>query len=117
MLNEKEKNLRIGLNINGVPNSSYILSWIITCILISFFLSIYTITLAKIFVFDVWSQTPYLMLFIAYFTYILCLISLGFLVVTTIKRTKTANSVGFALILFTIVLTMLFFNSKPLRYV
>lgn len=53
-MEEKEKKLRIGMNIYGVPNKSYWNSWVLTAIIISAITAVYTILLNMIFEFEVW---------------------------------------------------------------
>lgn len=54
LMEEKEKKLRIGMNIYGVPNKSYWNSWVLTAIIISAITAVYTILLNMIFEFEVW---------------------------------------------------------------
>ena len=110
---EKEKRLRQGLIVVGVGHFTYYLSWVVVIFVYSLIIPLVLILSAYAFSFDVFDQTPFLILFITYFLFTMAMCFLALFIYTLVNTAKGANTASYAFLLVGIVLQM-FLSQYPL---
>ena len=100
IVKEKENRLRYGLNISGVSDFDFWLSWFLTFFVITTFVSIYTIVLGYAFMFDIFLNTNFLFMFALFSSLTTAMILLGFVFSVIVPNLKTSNTLSYTFILF-----------------
>ncbi|EGR33847.1 hypothetical protein IMG5_034790 [Ichthyophthirius multifiliis] len=113
IITEKEQKILQGLQVFGVSQKSFFLSWFITAFLLSFLLSFLQVFFSIIFKFQFFQQTPFIISFALFFNFCISMQALG-LFLQSITKTKTENYLlSFAFVLFSVVIE-LFISQKSL---
>jgi len=89
---EKEYKLRFGMVMMGLRNSAYWISWFLTFAFLGFIQSWLTIAFGAAFQIYVFLYTDVGALFVSFFIFALCLISIAFLLSTFIQTSKSART-------------------------
>lgn len=95
ILTEKEKRIREGMKIMGLKNIAFYISWFITYFIIMTVISI-GVTLTLRYTFFVKSSVGWL--FLWYWSYAVCLVSMAILISVFFNRAKIGNIMGFLII-------------------
>jgi hypothetical protein len=114
---EKEKRLRQGLIVVGVGHFTDYVSWLVICVIYSLIIPCVLIFTSYACSFDVFQNTPFLILFITYFLFTLSMCFLSFLIYTMIDTAKSANTASYAFLLVGIVLQMFLSQYELLYYI
>jgi ABC-type multidrug transport system ATPase subunit len=113
IVKEKELKLRNGLSVIGVSSTAFWLSWFIVALGFSLLTSNSLIVSAYIFDFDLFTRTPYPILFSVFLLYTMTMMMLGFMISTIITSVKLAYTISYSFLLGGLVLQC-FFQSQTL---
>ena len=108
IVKEKELRLRNGLTVIGVSATAFWLSWFIVAVMFSFITTNSLILSGYYFNFDVFTRTPYFLLFSLFFGYSITMMVLGFMLSTMITSVKLSYTISYSFLLCGLVLQNFF---------
>jgi hypothetical protein len=103
---EKDKRLRQGLIVVGVGHLTYYISWVVMAIVYSLLIPAVLLSTGYILQFELFVQTPPLLLFILYFLFTLNMCFFAMFLYTLIPSAKAGNTLAYAILLVGIVLQL-----------
>ena len=115
IVKEKELKLRNGLNVIGVSALSFWLSWFLVALFFSFMTTNSLIISGYLFKFDVFTRTPYPIVFLLFMTYTLSMMTLGFFLSTLISSVRLAYTVSYSFLLGGLVLQNFFMSQTLIK--
>ena len=110
IVKEKEKKLRIYLNLVGISHFIYWLSWLITSLIYTFLLSLSMAIFGYIFQFDYFTQTPFMLFLILFFLICLSMQFVTYFISTIVDTLKFSNTITYGFFLFAWVVQVLMSN-------
>eukprot|EP01027_Heterolobosea_sp_BB2_P007024 GEZU01010510.1.p1 GENE.GEZU01010510.1~~GEZU01010510.1.p1 ORF type:complete len:865 (+),score=220.98 GEZU01010510.1:155-2749(+) len=111
IVSEKEYRLRFGMQIMGLKDSAYWLSWLITQMFITLLASLVIIISGYIFQLSFFLRANFLVLLSLFVTYGFSLIAFAFLISTLVSKGRAALILGFIFLGATYLLNLLVANS------
>jgi ABC-type multidrug transport system ATPase subunit len=105
---EKERKLRKAMSIVGMNSAAYWISWAFSHVFTSFFCTLILVGSGWAFRFDYFVHTHFLVNFVFFFTFSICLIPLAYFLTCFVSKTSTATVIGFLVFLFGLIIQMFF---------
>ncbi|GAB2289622.1 hypothetical protein Dimus_023931 [Dionaea muscipula] len=111
---ERESKIRQAMNIMGLYDSAYWLSWLTWESIMTAFSSVLTIVCGMMLKFDIFLYNSFMILFLLFFLFQLNMIAIAFFLSPVVKKASNALNAGFVVYLFTILLqiALLLLESK-----
>lgn len=114
--NEKEKRLRQGLSVVGVAHFTYWVHWFVVAIVYAGMVTFVLLASGCAFQFQVFLNAPILIHIMVFFFFTLAMQVVAFFLYTLVPTVKMANIVGYAMLLFGIVIQLFLSDSIVLKY-
>eukprot|EP00947_MAST-08B_sp_MAST-8B-sp1_P006421 g6421.t1 len=99
IVTEKELRLRTGLEMMGMRQSLYWLSWLLTGLCFSLLSTLVLMAAAEAMQFSMFVNTAPAVTFLVFFLFAAAMVNAGFFVSALIKRVKAAQTIGYGVIL------------------
>lgn len=113
---EKEKKLRQGLSVVGVSHFTYWIHWVALAVVYALIVSLSLIASGSLLGFKVFTQAPFLVHLVLFFSFTFAMELFAFFVYTLVPTVKMANTVGYAILLLGIVMQLFLSNPTILQY-
>eukprot|EP00475_Leptophrys_vorax_P029658 TRINITY_DN4376_c0_g2_i5.p1 TRINITY_DN4376_c0_g2~~TRINITY_DN4376_c0_g2_i5.p1 ORF type:complete len:983 (+),score=58.52 TRINITY_DN4376_c0_g2_i5:142-3090(+) len=110
---ERELKLRQAMATMGLMDSVYWLTWFVWEVSLSFIACILLVCFGMLFQFDFFLHNSFLVLFLMFFLFWVAMTSLAFFVSTFLRKSATANTVGFFLFIIGFVLQLVILFGFP----
>ena len=108
IVKEKDLKLRKSLIIIGLSDFAYWSSWIITAVFYAFIVSLVTLISGYLFQFTFFTKTPFVIVFMLFFSFSITMQCLSILISTIVSNLKSAYTVSYGLIIIGLIVQALF---------
>ena len=116
IVQEKEKQLRLGMNLMGLKDSAFWISWLVTIQAFNILLTLILIGFGAAFQFEVFLNTDFFVNFVVFFEFGTAMIALGFFLSTVLHKTTAASNAGWAILLVGFALQLIVFGNTVIVY-
>lgn len=114
---EKDKNLKLGMQLMGLKESVFWITWFITAVTVSFIAVWLVIITGFIFQFDFFFMTNIAVIFITFFLFSLAMIGLSIMIAVIVGSAKQAISMGMLLYILGVLIQIFFQNADFIAFI
>lgn len=116
IVSEKESKVRYSMEMMGLKQSVYWLSWTIIYVIYFFINTLSTILFGKLFGYSFFNNTNFFVLFLLFFTFGLAMGAVAMCITTLVKSSKTAVLIGISILIIGFLINCVIFQYESLAY-
>ncbi|ORX44545.1 hypothetical protein BCR36DRAFT_359698 [Piromyces finnis] len=117
VVSEKESKIRFSMEMMGLKQSVYWLSWIVIYVIYFFLNTIFTILFGKLFGYSCFTNTNFFVLLLTYFLFGLAMGAIAIFITTFVNKSKTAVLIGISILIIGFLFQSVLFTDSYLTYI